>query len=160
MFQERDRDGCIAHFSHEDEAVLASRRRHHGAFDGLDDAQPRRMTRPICEKQQPQYSRCGSLHPRRVAQTFVAEKQNAGNQGARVDDDVPAFGKAATYWEIKANGWVPTLGRYVGAAAVEEGDLPVAERMALQQATLEQHNKRAEEQAARIQVRLTDEFDP
>lgn len=44
--------------------------------------------------------------------------------------DIPGFCKSATLDEIRAQGYVLTPGRYVGAAETEEDDEPFAEKMA------------------------------
>lgn len=51
--------------------------------------------------------------------------------------DVPGFCKAATLEEIKGHGYVLTPGRYVGAADVEDDELPFLERFATLQDKLE-----------------------
>ncbi|MDL1909246.1 SAM-dependent DNA methyltransferase [Chloroflexi bacterium CFX6] len=45
-------------------------------------------------------------------------------------DDVPGFCKSVTIEEIRAQGYVLTPGRYVGAAELEEDDEPFDEKMA------------------------------
>lgn len=60
-----------------------------------------------------------------------------GEGDAGVYEDVPGFCRSASLEEIKAHGYVLTPGRYVGAADVEEDDVPFAERFAALQAKLE-----------------------
>jgi type I restriction enzyme M protein len=43
--------------------------------------------------------------------------------------DIPGFCKAATLDEIKANDYVLTPGRYVGAAEIEDDGIPFEEKM-------------------------------
>lgn len=59
-----------------------------------------------------------------------------GEEGTGVYEDVPGFCKSATLEEIKAHGYVLTPGRYVGAAEVEDDDMPFAERFAALNAEL------------------------
>jgi len=50
---------------------------------------------------------------------------------------VPGFCKAATREAIAGHGYMPTPGRYVGAAAVAEDETPFAERFAALRERLE-----------------------
>jgi type I restriction enzyme M protein len=77
-----------------------------------------------------------------------------GEAGAYAD--VPGFCKAATLDEIKAHGHVLTPGRYVGAADVEEDDVPFAERFATLQAKLGEQFAEAEALTATIRSRLAE----
>ncbi len=61
-----------------------------------------------------------------------------GETDAGVYVDVPGFCKSASLEEIKAHGYVLTPGRYVGAADVEEDDVPFAERFKGLQLKLEE----------------------
>lgn len=63
----------------------------------------------------------------RIANTYHAWR---GEQDAGTYADVPGFCKAATLEEIRAHNHVLTPGRYVGAADVEDNDVPFAERFA------------------------------
>ena len=47
-----------------------------------------------------------------------------------IEDDMPGFCKSVTIEEIRAQGYVLTPGRYVGAAEVEEDDEPFEEKIA------------------------------
>jgi type I restriction enzyme M protein len=60
----------------------------------------------------------------RIAGAYHAWKQGAGYA------DEPGFCKAATLEEIRAQGYVLTPGRYVGAAAAEQDEEPFEEKMA------------------------------
>jgi type I restriction enzyme M protein len=53
-----------------------------------------------------------------------------GEGDAGVYEDVPGFCKSASLGEIKGHGYVLTPGRYVGAADVEDDDMPFVERFA------------------------------
>jgi type I restriction enzyme M protein len=61
-----------------------------------------------------------------------------GESEAGAYEDVPGFCKAATLEEIKGHGYVLTPGRYVGAADVEDDDMPFVERFAALQAKLQE----------------------
>jgi type I restriction enzyme M protein len=61
-----------------------------------------------------------------------------GEKDAGAYTDVPGFCKAAKLEEIKAHGYVLTPGRYVGAADVEDDDVPFAVRFAALQAKLDE----------------------
>ncbi len=52
-----------------------------------------------------------------------------GEDGAGDYDDVPGFCKSAAREEVTGHGHVLTPGRYVGAAAVEDDDVPFEDRM-------------------------------
>jgi type I restriction enzyme M protein len=69
--------------------------------------------------------------------------------------DVPGFCKAATLEEIKEHGYVLTPGRYVGAAEVEDDDMPFAERFAALKEQLEAQFTKAEDLTTTIRARLT-----
>jgi len=75
-----------------------------------------------------------------------------GEAGAYAD--VPGFCKSATLEEIKAHGYVLTPGRYVGAADVEDDDMPFAERFAALQAKLNGQFAEAEILTATILQKL------
>jgi type I restriction enzyme M protein len=63
----------------------------------------------------------------KIAGTYHAwrEDHSAGKY-----EDVPGFCKAATLDEIRANGYVLTPGRYVGAEAAAQDDEPFEEKVA------------------------------
>jgi len=68
--------------------------------------------------------------------------------------DMPGFCKSATLDEIKAHGYVLTPGRFVGAAEVEDDDLPFTERFASLRATLDLQFIDAENLASKIRANL------
>lgn len=68
--------------------------------------------------------------------------------------DVPGFCRSASIEEIRSNGHVLTPGRYVGAEAAEEDDVPFAKRFAALQDQLEAQFAEAEELTATIRARL------
>lgn len=70
----------------------------------------------------------------KIAATYHAWR---GEKDAAAYEDVPGFCKAATLDEIREHKHVLTPGRYVGAADVEEDDVPFTERFTALQATLE-----------------------
>ena len=66
-------------------------------------------------------------------------------RGRRAYEDVPGFCKAAKLEEIRGHNHVLTPGRYVGAADVEDDDVPFAERFAALRAKLEEQFAEADE---------------
>jgi len=77
-----------------------------------------------------------------------------GEEGAEGYEDVPGFCKAARLEEIRAHNHVLTPGRYVGAAAAEEDDVPFAERFAALKEKLANQLAEGEELGALIQAKL------
>ena len=76
-------------------------------------------------------------------------------------EDIPGFCKSVTLEEIRAQGYVLTPGRYVGAADVEEDDEPFEEKMARLTKELEAQF----EESARLEERIREnlkrlELDP
>ena len=69
----------------------------------------------------------------KITRTYHAWR---GEGEAGTYEDVAGFCKSATLEEIKGHGYVLTPGRYVGAADVEDDDMPFAERFAALQAKL------------------------
>nr|MBF0682421.1 N-6 DNA methylase [Pseudomonas sp.] len=67
-----------------------------------------------------------------IARTYHAWRGEFENKsdGETVYEDVPGFCKSATLDEIKANDYVLTPGRYVGAAEVEDDGVLFEEKMA------------------------------
>jgi len=59
----------------------------------------------------------------------IADTYHAWREGNDYED-VPGFCKSANLEEIRGHNYVLTPGRYVGATAVEEDDVPFAEKMA------------------------------
>ncbi|MBD2555158.1 SAM-dependent DNA methyltransferase [Limnothrix sp. FACHB-708] len=71
----------------------------------------------------------------KIADTYHAWREGSGYE------DVAGFCKSATLDEIRGHNYVLTPGRYVGAAATEEDDVPFEERMAELTATLAEQFK-------------------
>ncbi|MCB9960153.1 MAG: SAM-dependent DNA methyltransferase [Rhodospirillaceae bacterium] len=84
----------------------------------------------------------------RIAATYHAWREGTGYE------DVPGFCKAATLEEIGTHNHVLTPGRYVGAAAAEEDDVPFPERFAALKATLAEQFAEADKLSALIQTKL------
>ena len=82
-------------------------------------------------------------------------------RGERSGDyaDVPGFCKAAKLEEIRGHNHVLTPGRYVGAADVEDDDVPFAERFAALRAKLEEQFAEAEKLTATIRQKLGEVVD-
>jgi type I restriction enzyme M protein len=87
----------------------------------------------------------------RIAQTYHAWR---GEDGAGEYEDVPGFCKAASLEEIRTHGHVLTPGRYVGAAAAEEDDVPFVERFTALKERLDEQLAQGEELGALIQAKL------
>ena len=87
----------------------------------------------------------------KITRTYHAWR---GESDAGVYEEVPGFCKAATLEEIKGHGYVLTPGRYVGAADVEDNDMPFAERFAALQAKLNEQFAEAETMTASILKKL------
>ena len=77
-----------------------------------------------------------------------------GEGGAGDYEDVPGFCKAATLEEIREHGHVLTPGRYVGAAAAEQDDVPFVERFTALKERLDEQLAEGEELGALIQAKL------
>lgn len=69
-------------------------------------------------------------------------------------EDVPGFCKSASLDDIRAHSHVLTPGRYVGAADVEDDDMPFEERFAALTAKLKEQFERADKLNTTIQNRL------
>jgi type I restriction enzyme M protein len=77
-----------------------------------------------------------------------------GEGAAGVYEDLPGFCKAASLDEIKAHGYVLTPGRYVGAADVEDDDMPFTERFAALRSKLDMQLAESDALSAAISDRL------
>jgi type I restriction enzyme M protein len=77
-----------------------------------------------------------------------------GETDAGAYEDEPGFCKSATLEEIKGHGYVLTPGRYVGAADVEDDDVPFAERFAALQEKLDSQFFESDRLTAEIRHRL------
>jgi type I restriction enzyme M protein len=69
-------------------------------------------------------------------------------------EDIPGFCKAATLDDIKANDYVLTPGRYVGAAEIEDDGIPFEHKMAELTQTLYRQMEEAEKLDAVIRENL------
>jgi type I restriction enzyme M protein len=87
----------------------------------------------------------------RIAGTYRAWR---GEAEAGEYADEPGFCKAATLEEIRGHNHVLTPGRYVGAAAAEEDDVPFEERFKALKETLAEQFAESEELSALIQKKL------
>jgi len=77
-----------------------------------------------------------------------------GEADAGVYADVPGFCKSATLEDIKGHGYVLTPGRYVGAADVEDDDVPFTERFAALQAKLDEQFAESDRLTVAIREKL------
>jgi type I restriction enzyme M protein len=68
--------------------------------------------------------------------------------------DIPGFCKAATIEEIRAHNHILTPGRYVGAADVEDADVPFEERFVVLKEKLEGQFVEAEALSAIVRAKL------
>ncbi len=87
----------------------------------------------------------------RIADTYRAWR---GAPDAAPYEDEPGFCKSPTLEEIREHSHVLTPGRYVGAAATEEDDVPFEERFAELKETLAEQFAEAEELSTIIQQKL------
>ena len=88
----------------------------------------------------------------RIADTYHAWR---GAPDAVPYEDEPGFCKSATLEEIRGHNHVLTPGRYVGAAASEDDDVPFEERFAALQEKLEVQFAEADKLTAIIRTRLS-----
>ncbi|WP_374765257.1 class I SAM-dependent DNA methyltransferase [Yunchengibacter salinarum] len=77
-----------------------------------------------------------------------------GEPDAGAYEDSPGFCKSATLDDIREHNHVLTPGRYVGAVAADEDDVPFEERFAELKETLAEQFAEAEELTALIQTKL------
>jgi len=84
----------------------------------------------------------------RIAATYHAWREGKGYE------NVPGFCKAANLEEIRGHNHVLTPGRYVGAADVEDDDVPFTERFTALKAKLEGQFAEADKLAATIRTKL------
>lgn len=84
----------------------------------------------------------------------IAETYHAWREG-REYEDVPGFCKSAQLDEIRGHNHVLTPGRYVGAADVEDDDLPFFERFAALRIKLDEHFAEADNLTKTIRSNLS-----
>ena len=87
----------------------------------------------------------------KIANTYHAWR---GEKDAGAYEDVPGFCNAATLDEIRSHNHVLTPGRYVGAADIEDDEVPFEERFAGLRAKLEQQFAEAHSLTATIRAKL------
>ena len=87
----------------------------------------------------------------KIASTYHAWR---GEKDAGVYEDEPGFCKSATLEAIQGHGYVLTPGRYVGAADVEDDEVPFVERFAALKATLQTQFARSDELTKTIHEKL------
>jgi type I restriction enzyme M protein len=90
-----------------------------------------------------------------IADTYHAWR---GEPGAPEYADVPGFAAAATLDQVRLQGHVLTPGRYVGAADVDDDDIPFETRLALFREELESHFTKARDIDIDLQDRLARAF--
>src|SRR5207248_8118478 len=84
----------------------------------------------------------------RITGTYHAWREGEGYA------DVPGFCKAATLDEIRGHNHVLTPGRYVGAADIDDDDVPFAERFGILRKKLDEQFSEAEQLTAAIKSTL------
>jgi type I restriction enzyme M protein len=77
-----------------------------------------------------------------------------GEAEAGAYEDVPGFCKSASLEAIKGHGYVLTPGRYVGAADIEDDEVPFAERLAVLRTRLDEQFADAEKLVGTIRSKL------
>jgi type I restriction enzyme M protein len=88
----------------------------------------------------------------KIADTYHAWRREP-QAGSYTDE--PGFSKATSLEEIKSHGYVLTPGRYVGAADLEDGGIPFADRFLALRMKLEEQFGNAEKLTAIIRIKLT-----
>ncbi len=88
---------------------------------------------------------------KKITRTYHAWR-GEGDAGAYAD--VAGFCRSATLEDVKTHGYVLTPGRYVGAADVQDDEVPFAERLAALQASLEEQFSTSADLQAKIQASL------
>ena len=89
-----------------------------------------------------------------VAQIATTYHAWRGEPEAGAYAEVPGFCKAAKLEEIISHNYVLTPGRYVGAADVEDDDVPFVERFAALRTKLEEHFTEADKLTTTIRAKL------
>jgi type I restriction enzyme M protein len=85
----------------------------------------------------------------------IAGAYHAWREGKNYTD-VAGFCKSATSEEIRANGYILTPGRYVGAADIEDDDVPFVDRIRSLKTTLENQFVKSDVLATKIRQKLAD----
>jgi type I restriction enzyme M protein len=85
----------------------------------------------------------------RIAATYHAWRTPGGDYA-----DTPGFCKSATFEEVKANGYVLTPGRYVGAEELEDDGEPFEEKMERLTKKLSEQFKESERLSTSIKMNL------
>lgn len=88
---------------------------------------------------------------RRIADTYHAWR---GEPDAGAYMDMPGFCRSANLGDIRAQGYVLTPGRYVGAEAVAEDEVSFGERFAMLKQVLEEQFTESRELEKEIRERL------
>jgi type I restriction enzyme M protein len=91
-----------------------------------------------------------------IAKIATAYHAWRGEKDAGSYEDVPGFCKASTLEDIRTHNHVLTPGRYVGAADVDDNDVPFEERFAALRAKLEEQFADAEKLTATIRSKLAE----
>jgi type I restriction enzyme M protein len=86
----------------------------------------------------------------RIAGTYHAWREDNGYE------DVPGFCKAATRDDLATHNDVLTPGRYVGAADLEDDDMPFPERFAALRAKLDEQFADSDKLTATIRMKLAE----
>ena len=79
-----------------------------------------------------------------------------GESDAGAYEDVPGFCKSASLEDIRGNSYVLTPGRYVGAADIEDDDMPFAEKFAAMREKLDAQFAAADKLTNAIRDRLSE----